>query len=171
MRRRLWPSKKETTEAGAGGRGEGSSETRQSPRRHGGRPQQETAGGPKIRDSLQAFGSCCLVPEVSEEQVAGHRNGSCIWGSLAPSPGCCLGSGQILSLGGHWSSSPPQMRENTVKEYEGSVRHCPQSPSELEEHDRTSSVWKSSWREPPPPTQLVTWEEPAVTGLASGTTF
>lgn len=33
-------------------------------------------GGQKSETPLQAFGSCCLVPEVSEEQVAGHRNGS-----------------------------------------------------------------------------------------------
>lgn len=99
--------------------------------------------------------------------MAGHRNGSCVWGSLAPSPGWCLKSGQILSLGGHWSSSPPQTWENTVKKYEGSVRHCPRSPSMLEEHDCTSSVWRSSWHEPLPPTQLVTWEDPAVIGLAS----
>ena len=99
--------------------------------------------------------------------MAGHRSGSCVWGSLAPSPGWWLGSGQILSLGGHWSSSPPQTWENTVKKDEGSVRHCPRSPRVLEEHDCTSSMWKSSWREPPPPAQLVTWEGPAITGVAS----
>lgn len=38
-----------------------------------GRPQQETAGGPKIRDSLQAFGSCCLVTEVSKGRGASGR--------------------------------------------------------------------------------------------------
>lgn len=58
-----------------------------------------------------------------------------------------------------------------MKKDEGSVRHCPRSLRVLEEHDCTSSMWKSSWHEPPPPAQLVTWEGPAITGVASRYNF